>query len=114
MVVVIMAKLLFGGADLIETLCGGAIGCLALEFVRRLSMGRLGSGDVLFSALIGLAFGFWVWDVCILIAAVMGTIWIGIRKISSPRRMNAWLIRIPFAPFMFVSAILVFVCRSMS
>jgi prepilin signal peptidase PulO-like enzyme (type II secretory pathway) len=111
-VAVTLVKALLGGTDWMETLGGGAIGGVALALVRKLSLGRLGAGDVVFSALIGFSFGFWQWNACILIAAVMGIIWICFKRILWLRRISAWHIRIPFAPFMFVSAIAVALCRS--
>jgi len=111
---VIIIKLLLGGDDWAGTLGGGSIGVLSLALVSKLSMGRLGSGDIWFSALIGFSFGFWVWNACIFIAAFLGAIWIGCRRISSPQRPSLWHIRIPFAPFMFIGAIAVSIYRGLS
>jgi prepilin signal peptidase PulO-like enzyme (type II secretory pathway) len=111
---IIAVKSLFGDGDWIDGIVGGSMGALVLALAKRVSKGRLGSGDIWFSALIGFSFGFWAWDACIIIAAVLGMIWIGLRRSSSPLRPSIWHIRIPFAPFMFVSAIMVFIYKGLT
>lgn len=112
--IMIVVKLLFGDGDFIDGIVGGLMGASALALSKRVSKGRLGSGDIWFSALIGFSFGFWTWDACIIIAAVLGAIWIGLRRSSSPMRPSIWQIRIPFAPFMFMGAIMVSIYRGLS
>lgn len=106
-VVIIAVKLLFGDGDWLESVIGGSVGAALLALARVVSMGRLGSGDIWFSALIGLSFGFWAWDACIFIAAVLGMAWIVLMRSSNPLRPSLWRIRIPFAPFMFAGTIVV-------
>jgi prepilin signal peptidase PulO-like enzyme (type II secretory pathway) len=111
--IVLAAKALLGGADWLDTAAGGAIGALSFLGVKRFSKGRLGAGDVWFSVLIGCCFGFWTWDLGLLLAAFLGVLWVGILRLSG-RRGGVRDIRIPFAPFMFVGSIAVAVYRGLS
>jgi prepilin signal peptidase PulO-like enzyme (type II secretory pathway) len=110
--IVLAAKILIGNADWIDTAAGGSIGATAFLAVKRFSKGRLGAGDVWFSAFIGCCFGFWTWDIGLLVAAFLGVLWVGILRLSSGQR-NIQDIRIPFAPFMFAGAIAVAIYRSL-
>jgi leader peptidase (prepilin peptidase) / N-methyltransferase len=111
--IVLISKILIGDADWVDTAAGGSIGALAFLAVKYLSKGRLGAGDVWFSALIGCCFGFWTWDIGLLVAAFLGVLWVGIRRFSNGRR-KIRDIRVPFVPFMFAGAIAVAVYRGLS
>jgi leader peptidase (prepilin peptidase) / N-methyltransferase len=111
--IVLVVKAIIGGADWIDTGAGGLVGALAFLAVKRISKGRLGSGDVWFSALIGFSFGFWTWDIGLLVAAFLGVLWTGILRLSG-RRGSLRDIRVPFAPFMFAGSIAVSIFRGLS
>jgi prepilin signal peptidase PulO-like enzyme (type II secretory pathway) len=112
-IVVLIVKLLLSTTLLYESVIGGSIGVLSFYGIMRFSRGRLGAGDVWFSALIGTAFGFWTWDLGILLAAFLGMLWIGIVRIAGFRSALRD-IRIPFVPFMFVGSLAVSIYRGFS
>jgi prepilin signal peptidase PulO-like enzyme (type II secretory pathway) len=107
---VIAVKHLANNTNWIDTIIGGATGALAFFTAKHLTKGRLGTGDIWFSSLIGCSFGFWTWDIGLLFAAFVGILWVGILRISRPRS-NIRDIRIPFAPFMFIGSIVTAIYR---
>jgi len=112
-VVVLAAKLLVSTETAIDAAISGMVGAVSFYVIMRFSRGRLGAGDVWFSALIGSAFGFWTWDFGVLTAAFLGILWVCILRITG-RRTAVRDIRIPFVPFMFVGALVVSIYRGLS
>ena len=104
-VIILSLRGLSGSLDIVEVALGGILGGAAFWAVHVFSRGRLGAGDIWYSAFIGITFGFWVWDLAMFLGALTAAAWLIIRALFSGRQ-SAFRQRIPFAPFMFVGSIL--------
>jgi len=111
--VVLAVRAIMGDGGWMEALASGAIGALVFLVVEKASKGRLGAGDIWFSAFIGVSFGFWTWDLGLLAAAALAAAWVCALSLSG-RRGALRQIRIPFVPFMFAGAIAVALYRGLS
>jgi prepilin signal peptidase PulO-like enzyme (type II secretory pathway) len=108
---ILIIKLIFHLGPLSDTMAGAIAGYGSFWVICKLTRGRLGAGDVWYSGFIGVSFGFWVWDIAILIATILGMCYIIIRKLLK-KELLVKEIKIPFAPFMFVGALAGSLCRS--
>ncbi len=112
-VCVLIARIILSPESIIYCCLAGAIAWASFCIIGYASLGKLGNGDALFSAFVAATFGFWIWDLGLLLATAFGTIWISILRISG-RRPSIRDIRIPFVPFMFAGALAVSVYRGLS
>ena len=105
-----VAKLLLGFSDWTSSLIGGGLGGLSFWVIYKIAKGRLGAGDIWYSIFIGFTFGFWIWDIGMLIGAALAGLWIYIRWLRN-KRFPIKNLKVPFLPFLFVGSVLTFVCK---
>jgi len=86
-----------GGAPLVDSLFGGALGLALFGSVWLLLRGRMGMGDVKFATVVGAFCGANGFFLSVLVAAVLGLLFALILIARDRRNARA---KIPFAPFL--------------
>ena len=90
---------------------GAAAGFFPFYCIHRIAKGRLGAGDIYLSVFTGVSFGFWTWDIGLLVGCVFAFAYILLHRIvDRGRPINE--IKIPFAPFIFGGALVGSILRS--
>ncbi len=79
----------------LPTLTGAVGGAAVFLLARFLTAGKLGLGDVKYSALIGAALGWWGWSIAIALACIFAGVTFA--ALGSARQSK---LRLPFAPFL--------------
>jgi prepilin signal peptidase PulO-like enzyme (type II secretory pathway) len=100
-------RVLAGFSDWTSSLIGAGLGGLSFWAIRKLAKGRLGLGDIWYSAFMGFSFGFRIWDAATLLGAFLAGLWIVLRWLRN-RRYPIKGLRIPFLPFLFAGAVISF------